>query len=102
REDLGDDPVKASRYAVANLQRVAEHLAEWTAADGQFFDDLDHVYTFFFWHWGLYMGHPARNIGGVYETPKTADQGGVVYEPVPEAKQREAMAFLHEYAFASP
>ncbi|MDZ7806311.1 MAG: zinc-dependent metalloprotease [Gracilimonas sp.] len=42
------------------------------------------------------------NVGGVYENHKTYDQEGVVYEPVPEATQREAMEFLQQHAFSSP
>jgi hypothetical protein len=48
------------------------------------------------------MGHVARNIGGVYETYKSYEQDGAVFEPVPEARQEEAMAFLQEHAFQRP
>jgi hypothetical protein len=41
-------------------------------------------------------------VGGVYETFKTYEQDGPVYEPVPAAQQREAVRFLNEQAFRTP
>jgi hypothetical protein len=48
------------------------------------------------------MGHVAPYIGGVYETDKTFDQEGAVYEAVEANRQREAMEFLSEHAFSDP
>src|SRR5687768_11791964 len=48
------------------------------------------------------MGHVAKNIGGIYQTPKTVEQPGGVYEFVPETTQREAMDFLHKNLFLTP
>src|SRR5690625_2090788 len=48
------------------------------------------------------MGHVVPYVGGVYENHKTFDQEGVVYEPVEEYRQKEAMAFLAEHAFSDP
>jgi hypothetical protein len=48
------------------------------------------------------MGHAAKNIGGIYENPKTVEQPGSVYEFVPEAIQKEAMDFLHKNLFTTP
>jgi len=52
--------------------------------------------------WRRYMGHVTTYIGGVYETYKTFDQEGGVYEVVDEADQRRSMEFLQEYAFSTP
>src|SRR5690606_33017515 len=93
---------KASAYGLANLQRVANSMVAWLRADGERYDDLANYYGALTFHWNLFTGHVARNIGGVYETPKTYDQGGFVYEPVPAATQREAMAFLHTHVFEPP
>jgi hypothetical protein len=51
---------------------------------------------------GRYMGHVAKNIGGIYENPKTTDQAGAVYEYTPAATQREAMTFLDKQLFTTP
>jgi hypothetical protein len=41
-------------------------------------------------------------VGGIYETPKTADQAGVVYEPAPAQMQRDAVQWLHKNLFETP
>ena len=101
-EDLGDDPVAASSYAVANLKRVLPRLVEWTSTPGQSYEDLDEIYGEFQGMWSRYMGHVVTLIGGVYEAPKTSDQEGNVYTIVPREKQQEAMAFLTNEVFATP
>ena len=101
-EDLGDDPVKASEYGLANLRRIVPNLIAWTEENGKNYDDLGELYGQVVGQWNRYMGHVARNIGGVYETYKTYEQEGVVYEPVPEERQRAAMAFLQREAFLTP
>ena len=101
-EDLGDDAVRASRYGIQNLKRIVPNLVAWTSEEGRGYDDLDEIYAQTVAQWRRYLAHVARHIGGVYETPRTSDQAGAVYEPVPRARQQAAMAFLHEHAFARP
>ncbi|HMB91197.1 MAG TPA: zinc-dependent metalloprotease, partial [Rhodothermales bacterium] len=101
-EDLGDDPVLASELGIANLQRIIPQLVNWTYREGENYDDLEELYGQVAGQWSRYMGHVARNIGGVYETYKSYEQDGVVFEPVPEERQEAAMAFLQEHAFQRP
>ena len=101
-EDLGDDAVKASEYGLANLKRIMPRLVEWTSEEGKDYDDLVELHGQVIGQWNRYMGHVARNIGGMYETHKTYDQSGVVYEPVPAARQKESMQFLVEEALVTP
>jgi len=49
-----------------------------------------------------YMGHVTKNVGGIYETPKSADQEGPVYEPTPKKMQKDAVAFLNQQLFNTP
>jgi hypothetical protein len=49
-----------------------------------------------------YMGHVTKYVGGIYETPKTYDQEGMVYEPTPKNLQRDAVAFLNKQLFETP
>ncbi|WP_163364930.1 zinc-dependent metalloprotease, partial [Escherichia coli] len=49
-----------------------------------------------------YMGHVLTNVGGVYETFKVAEQNEPVYEIVPKARQKEAVAFLHKQILETP
>jgi hypothetical protein len=102
RESLGDDQVKASEYGLANLKKVVPNLVEWTSKDGYAYDDLEEVYRELTYMWRGYVSHVVTNVGGVYETKKTADQGGMVYENVPKEKQKEAMEFLISEAFTTP
>src|SRR5258708_3591966 len=51
--------------------------------------------------WG-YMGHVAKNVGGIYETFKSVEQMGDVYEPTPKAIQKEAVDFLNKQLFITP
>lgn len=102
RESLGDDQVKASQYGLANLKKVVPNLVEWTSKDGYAYEELEEVYMELIGIWRRYMNHVVANIGGVYETRKTADQQGVVYEHVPSDVQKQGIEFLKEHAFSTP
>ena len=102
REDLGNNAVKASRYGIQNLKRIVPQLVDWTYREGENYEELSELYQSVISQWRLYIGHVARQIGGVYETPKTYDQEGAVYEVVPPERQRAAMAFLQERVFETP
>ena len=102
REDLGNDAVEASRLGIANLQRIVPNLIEWTREEGENYAQLEEIYGQVAVQWRRYLGHAARGIGGVYETPKTYDQEGPVYEMAPKGAQTRAMAFLHEFGFDTP
>ncbi|SDS13170.1 zinc-dependent metalloprotease [Gramella sp. MAR_2010_147] len=102
RESLGDDQVKASEYGIANLKKAVPNLIEWTSKDGYAYDDLEEVYRELSYMWRGYISHVITNVGGVYETRKTSDQSGAVYEPVPAEIQKKAVKFLNNEAFSTP
>ncbi|MEP6260121.1 MAG: zinc-dependent metalloprotease [Gillisia sp.] len=102
RESLGDDQVKASEYGLANLKKVVPNLVSWTSKDGYNYDELGEVYGELTNLWRGYITHVITNVGGVYETYKTANQEGAVYDPVPKAKQKQAVNFLNTHAFTTP
>lgn len=101
-EDMGDNPVLASTYAVANLKRVVPELVNWTTTDGEDYDDLEEIYGELLGMWSRYMRHTITLIGGVYENRKTSDQSGMVYTTVSRANQEAALAFLQEQVFTTP
>ena len=101
-EDLGDDPIKSSSYAVANLKRVVPNLVAWTTKNGEDFTELTELYSETVGMWAQYMGHVTTLIGGVYVDNKTADQSGAVYRAVPKAQQKAALDFLTENVLKSP
>ncbi|NNE71663.1 MAG: zinc-dependent metalloprotease [Rhodothermales bacterium] len=101
-EDMGDDPILASTYAVANLQRVVPNLVEWTSTDGQSYDDLQEIYGELQGMWSRYMNHVVTLMGGLYVTPKTTDQAGMIYDVVPRDRQERALTFIAENVFQTP
>ncbi|MGQ0647724.1 MAG: zinc-dependent metalloprotease [Gemmatimonadaceae bacterium] len=101
-EDLSDDAVRASGFAVENLKKVVPNLVAWTTQPGEDYAELSELYGELLGMWGQYMGHVTNWIGGLRIEYKTAEQNGAVYEVVPKAKQRAALAFLSEHVFRTP
>lgn len=101
-EDLGDNSVKASEYGIKNLKRILLQLPEWTKEEADRYDNLEDMYNQLMGQFNLYMGHVTKNVGGIYETFKSVEQSGDVYEPTPKAIQKEAVAFLNSQLFETP
>ncbi len=101
-EDMGDDAVKASTYAIANYKRMIPNLIAWTTKKGDDYADLEELYTEGLSQWQTYMGHVIGVIAGVNVDLKTADQAGAVFTVVPKAKQQEALKFLNDNVFVTP
>jgi hypothetical protein len=101
-EDVGDDPVKATDYALKNMRKVVPQLVSWTTRTGDDFTDLDEIYTETLGMWSTYMGHVTTIIGGVTVDLKSADQGANVYRIVPKARQKAALAFLNANVLITP
>lgn len=101
-EDLSNNAMLASTYGIKNLKVILANLPTWTKESGEDYDNLANMYKELTGQYLRYMGHVAKNVGGVYETPKTVDQAGPVYVRTPANIQKEAMAFLNEQLFATP
>jgi len=101
-EDLGDNAMKAGGYGIKNLQRIVPNLMQWTKKPNEDYENLSTLYSEVTTQYGRYLGHVAKNIGGIYETPKTVEEQGVVYEYVPKNLQKDAMIFLNKELFATP
>ena len=102
-EDLGDNSMKASYYGIKNLKRIIVQLPEWTREDADKYDNLKDMYSALVGQYYRYMGHVVKNVGGIYETPRSVEQTGEeVYEPTPVAIQKEAVDFLNKNLFATP
>jgi hypothetical protein len=101
-EDLGDNSMKASEYGIRNLKRIVPKLPEWTKEEGDNYGNLSQMYGQVVGQYNRYMNHVARNVGGYYETYKSVDQDGLVFEPTPRATQKEAVTFLHKQLFETP
>jgi hypothetical protein len=101
-EDLGDNNMKASEYGIKNLKRILVQLPEWTKEEADKYDNLEEMYGALAGQFNRYMFHVLKNVGGVYETPKSVEQQGDVYEPTPKAIQQDAIAFLNKQLFETP
>jgi len=102
-EALGDDPVKATRYGLANIKRLVPTLIPTTTTDRlEDYSLLDDFYDRLLGQWSLEMNHVAVVVGGVYRHEKYPDQAGVIHTAVPRARQAEAVRFLNENAFTTP
>jgi hypothetical protein len=101
-EDIGDDPVRASSFAVANLKRVVPNLVTWTSRPGEDYTDLGELYGELIGMWSQYMGHVITVVGGVHVDLKSTDQAGAVYNGVPRDRQKAALEFLRVNVFDTP
>jgi hypothetical protein len=101
-EDISNNSIKASAYAMKNLEFVAKNLSLWTSEKTNNYEDLKELYDELLGCWSRYVGHVVTNIGGVYETERKPNQGGSIYSGVTKEKQIEAINWLQANAFNSP
>lgn len=101
-EDLGDNAMKASDYGIKNLKRIMTNLPTWTKEEADRYDNLQEMYNQVAVQYNRYMNHVVRNIGGYYETAKSVEQTGDVFEVVPKATQKEALNFIQKQLFETP
>lgn len=101
-EDLGDDQMKANDLGIKNLQRVTKGLPTWTATKNEGYDNLEKMYNEVKSQYIRYIGHVAKWLGGIYENPRTIEQGSDVYAYAPADKQRQAMVWLDKQLFTTP
>ena len=101
-ECIGDNNMKASEYGIKNLQKIVPNIADWTKEEGDKYDNLEDMYNEVVGQFRRYMGHVTKNVGGIYETPKSIEEEGVVYEPTPRNLQKDAVTFLNNQLFSTP
>jgi hypothetical protein len=103
REDLSNNSMLASNYGIMNLQRIVPYLNQWTRESvSDDYSGLDEIYKVLVSQYENYLFHVAKNIGGIYETPRTMGEQGEVYLPVPEKIQKEALVFLDNHIIEQP
>jgi hypothetical protein len=78
------------------------NLIQWSKEEGEDYSELQDLYGALVGQFRRYMGHVTKNVGGIYETPKTYDMEGDLYEVVPSVIQNEAVAFLNDNLFKTP
>jgi hypothetical protein len=100
-EDIGNDPVRASTYAVKNLQIVAKNLAEWTSNKTNNYEDLIELNEELLSAWSRYVGHVTTVVGGYYEQYSKPNQQIASYVVVPKASQQTAVKWIIANAFSN-
>ena len=101
-EDLGDNAMKAGEYGIKNLQRVVPRLMEWTYVPNEGYTHLARMYKGVQDQLNNYIRHALAYIGGRYETNKSAEQMGPIYEVVPVKLQLEALDFVTRHSLSTP
>ncbi len=103
-EAVGDaDAIKSTALGIKNLQRVAKMLLPATTAKtGEPYEDLAELYGRMLGQWTLELNHVAAIVGGFNSQEKYVGQEGVLFNPVPSTRQKEAVKFLNDNAFTTP
>lgn len=94
-EDLGDDPLKASKYGVENLKYILANLKEWIDDD----PDYSHrriLYEQILSQYYRYLRNVMYNIGGIYLTEVKEGTPGMCHEAVPRIRQKSSMKWILE------
>ncbi len=99
---LGSDPIAAAELGLRNIERVAAMLVPATTRKGQPYVRLSEVYHALVKQRHHELSAVAKMVGGVEETRYQGERGGIPYVAVPAARQRAAVQFLVEHAFATP
>ncbi len=102
REQVGDDGMMGAMYGIKNLQRIVPNLTDWTKMPNKDYNSLREMYNQVTGQFSMYMGHVAKYIGGIMQTPKMVEEKGAVYEIVSKSKQKEAVEFLNKQLFTTP
>lgn len=103
-EAVGDaDAVKSTELGIRNLKRVVKYIVPATTTQkGDPYNDLAELYGRMLGQWTLELNHVAAIVGGFNSQQKHIGQDGVRFNPIPRARQAEAVKFLNENAFATP
>jgi hypothetical protein len=97
-----DDPVKATTWGIMSIKQIVPLLIPATVQEGKPYDDLDQMYGRLIGQWARELSHVAILVGGASAQEKYAGQEGPRYTPWPKARQKGAVAFLNQNAFATP
>lgn len=95
-EDLGDDPVRASEYGIANLKKLIPRILDITNTrkPNQGYQEAGQLIYAIISHWNNLVYHPLANIGGIYLENNIRNSGKQTYTFVPKEKQRQSVNFL--------
>lgn len=99
-EDLGDDPIKASAYGIANLKYIMAHMNEWLKDEDKDFQHRTELYDQIIMQYKRYINNVLMNVGGLYLYDRQeGDAQPEAYKSVPKAVQQASVKFLLEQLY---
>ena len=102
-ENIGDDPVMASKYGLSNLKIVSKNLIDWTYEPDKNYDDLSELYGELLGVYSRYIFHVIGIVGGVNQTLVNTNQTeNYTYKNVDRFNQIRALSFLDQELWQSP
>ena len=102
-EAVGDqDAIKSTGLGLKNLQRVMGYLPTVVEQPGESYTELESLYGRVLGQWTRELNHVAVIVGGMDSQERHYGQPGPRFTPVPKERQRAAVNFLGENAFATP
>jgi len=103
-EAVGDaDAVKATGWGIKSIKQVIPYiLPATTAKSGDDYSDLTELYGGVVNQWTTELLHVTTEVGGTLAQEKHVGQQGVRFVPLPRARQKNAVKFLVDNAFATP
>lgn len=95
--DLGDDQIKATKYALDNLRYVMNNMNRWLEGEDKDYKfrtrmNFSIINIDFFW----YIRKVYNNIGGVYQYQKFEGDPYPAYKVVPKEVQQRSVSFILE------
>jgi hypothetical protein len=102
-EAVGDaDAVKSTALGIKNIKRLVQMLEPATIKPTESNALLEEMYGRLLSQWSTELRHVAVIVGGSDTQEKYGSQSGARFTPVASARQREAVKFLNDNAFATP
>jgi hypothetical protein len=103
-EAVGDaDAVKATGWGIRSLKQVVPYiLPATTGKAGDDFSDLNELYGGVVNQWSTELLHVTTEVGGTIAQEKHVGQAGDRFVAMPRARQKNAVKFLVDNAFATP
>jgi hypothetical protein len=103
-EAVGDgDAVKATGWGIKSIKQIVPLiLPAATGKSGDDFSDLSELYGGTINQWMTELLHVTTEVGGTIAQEKHVGQTGDRFAPLPRARQKTAVKFLVDNAFATP
>ena len=92
-EDLGDDPIKASGYGIANLKYILPKVNTWIT-DDYGYEHRGDLYTQAINQYYRYLGNVLSQVGGIYLNDVKQGTPGQTVKPVDKAVQKASFKWV--------